>query len=71
MYTLRDTFNNVILSRHRSLIATVRAKRRHARAIRRYNGPGSYIPYDITGPDGKRVDYNDLINAEMTVDSER
>lgn len=71
MYSLLDTFNNVTVSRHRTLIAAVRAKRKHARAIRRYNGPGSYVTYEITGPDGKRVDYNDLISAEMTVDSAR
>lgn len=71
MFTLTDTFNNVPISRHRTLIVAVRAKRKHARAIRLHNGEGSYITYEITGPDGKRVDYNDLINAEMTVDSER
>lgn len=71
MFTLTDTFNNVPLSRHHTLIAAVRARRRHARAIRRRNGPGSYVTYEITGQDGKRVDYNDLVDAEMTVDSER
>lgn len=71
MFTLTDTFNKFTISSHRTLIAAVRARRRHARAIRRYNGEGSYITYEITGQDGKRVDYNDLINAEMTVDSER
>lgn len=70
MFTLTDTFNNVTISRHHTLIAAVRAKRKHARAILRRNGHGSYVPYEITGQDGSRVDYNDLISAEMTVDSE-
>jgi hypothetical protein len=71
MFTLTDTFNNNIISRHRSLVAAVRAKGKHARAIRRRNGQNSYVTYNITGPDGAAVDYYDLINAEETVRWER
>jgi hypothetical protein len=71
MFTLIDTFNNSIISRHRTLVAAVRAKGKHARAIRRRNGQNSYLTYEITGPDGEAVDYYDLINAEETVRCER
>lgn len=64
MYTLTDTFNRLTISRHRTLDAACRAKAKHARAVERRNGRGSYIPYDITGPDGEPVDYCDLIRAE-------
>lgn len=71
MFTLADTFNNNIISRHRSLVAAVRAKGKHLRAIRRRNGQNSYVTYEITGPDGEAVDYDDLINAEEAVRWER
>lgn len=71
MYTLTDTFNRCPLSRHRSLLAAVRAEGKHARAIERRYGPNSYLTYEITGPDGKRVDYADLIEAKETVRWER
>ena len=70
-YTLIDTFNSSIISRHRSLLAAVRASGQHARAIRRRNGGNAYVTYEITGTDGKKVDYYDLINAEETVRLER
>ncbi len=71
MFTLTDTFNNRPLSRHRSLVAAVRAKSKHFKAIRRRNGENSYVTYEITGPDGAAVDYDDLINAEEAVRWER
>jgi len=71
MYTLIDTFNDRPLSRHRSLLAAVRAKGKHLRAIRRRNGENSYLTYEVTGPDGATVDYYDRINAEETVRFER
>lgn len=71
MYTLTDTFNNHTISRHRTLLAAVRAKGKHLRAVRRRNGSNSYLTYEITGPDGKKVDYDDLIEAEETVRCER
>ena len=71
MYTLTDTFNNYPISRHRTLLAAVRAEGKHLRTIRRANGPNSYLTYEITGPDGKRVNYEDLIEAEETIRYER
>lgn len=71
MFTLIDTFNNSIISRHRSLLNAVRAKGKHLRAIRRRCGQNSYLTYEVTGPEGSPVDYNDLINAEEDVRFER
>jgi hypothetical protein len=54
-YTLEDTFNGRVVSRHRSLEAAVRASYRFARAIRRANGENSYIPTEILC-DGQPLD---------------
>jgi hypothetical protein len=48
MYHLRDTFNGCLLSRHRTVEAAIRAQRRHLSAVRRANGPNSFLTYDIT-----------------------
>jgi hypothetical protein len=54
-YTLHDTFNRTLISRHRTLEGAVKADLAHARAVRRHNGPTSYIPTEIRC-DGKRLD---------------
>ena len=41
-YTLIDTFNNVVVSRHRTLKAAARADLALNRAVKRHNGPTSY-----------------------------
>lgn len=64
MYTIHDTFNDRIVSRHRTLAAAVKAKERFGRAIRRYNGPGSYIPTVITHA-CKPVSEHELMAAEQ------
>jgi hypothetical protein len=64
MYTLHNTFSNSVISRHRTIFAAVRAKRAHARAVTRRNGPNSYIPYAITGHDDKRVPIDEIHDAE-------
>jgi hypothetical protein len=71
MYTLHDTFNSYVISRHRCLVAAVRARRKHARDIRRRNGDNSYVTYKITGGDGDAVNYYDLIATEQQLDMER
>lgn len=70
MYTLHDTFNSTVISRHRTLLAAVKAKRAHARAVTRHNGPNSYIPYAITADDlgGDRVPTCDIHIAEDQLD---
>jgi len=47
-YELRDTFNDVRISRHRSLAASQAAMKKHLRAVRRHNGEQSYLTYEIT-----------------------
>jgi len=43
-YQLFDTFNGQVISRHRTPQAAGKAARKHAAAVHRYNGSGSYIP---------------------------
>lgn len=71
MYTLHDTFNSYVISRHRCLVAAVRARRKHARAVRQRNGGNAYVTYKITDDDGDPVDYYDLIATEQQLDMER
>lgn len=47
MYALLDTFNCRIISRHRTPEAVGRADRRYQRAVKKANGPSSYIPTAI------------------------
>lgn len=71
MYTLHDTFNNRPISRHRSIVAAVRAMRRHAAAVRRRNGPNSYVTYSITDDAGERVPSCEIETAEHVLDMKR
>lgn len=52
MITLTDTFNNYVISRHRTVDAAVKAREAHSRMIRRVNGKNSYIWYAIRCEDG-------------------
>ncbi len=45
---LTDTFNKVVISRHKTVLAAERARRRHLKAVRRANGRDSYLSYSIT-----------------------
>lgn len=56
MYTLKDTFNNQVISRHRTIEAAAKADRAHDRAVKRHNGPNSYIPTACLDAEGKLVD---------------
>ena len=47
MFAILDTFNNKIVSRHRTVRAASEANDRFQRAIRRNNGQSSYIPVDL------------------------
>ena len=62
LFTLLDTFNHRIISRHRKLENAVKAKAGHLAAVRRANGVNSYLPLEIQG-----ADYNELIEAENNV----
>jgi hypothetical protein len=54
-YILTDTFNNFKISTHRTVEAAVAAQRKHLRAIKRRNGPNSYLTYSITSSDGSDI----------------
>ena len=62
-YTLHDTFNRTLISRHRTLEGAVKADLFHARAVRRHNGPTSYIPTEIRC-NGKRLDDEQMESAQ-------
>ena len=59
---LTDTFNNRILSQHRTVAAAVSARLANVRSIRRRNGSNSYLTYSITAADGS--DIRDDVEAE-------
>ena len=63
MIKLIDTFNNVVLSQHRSVFAAVKAQIKHIRSVRKHNGSNSYLTYAIT-QNGKPVSEYDIISAE-------
>ena len=54
-YTLTDTFNGTSISQHRTVLAAVKAKYRHARRVERRNGRGSYVPYRISATSGEPI----------------
>jgi hypothetical protein len=64
VYILRDTFNHVELSRHRTIRAAIEARDKHLRAVKRANGRDAYLTYAITQADGEPVDKNEL-EAEL------
>lgn len=65
MYMLVDTFNDSLISRHRSLGAAVAAQDRYGRAVGRAN-PGSYIPMTIRwSPTGKWGDMVPLTDEQV------
>jgi hypothetical protein len=55
MILLIDTFNNITISRHRTVLAAMRASRAHDRAVKRANGSDSYIPTDFRDSDGAEI----------------
>ena len=60
---LADTFNNCVISTHRTVAAAVEARAAHSRMIIRKNGRGSYIPYSITSKNGDDIS-EDIFRAE-------
>ena len=68
MFHLIDTFNDRLISRHRTLLAAVKADLAYDRAVKRRNGNSSYIPTVIVGvTHGEQtpVDGQDLYRAEQ------
>ncbi len=62
MYQLKDTFNNQIISRHRTIEAAARAEVKFSRAVKRSNGEHSYIPTVCVCPDGGVVDSDEWLS---------
>lgn len=62
-YTLHDTFNRTLISRHRTLEGAVKSDISHARAVKRANGQNSYIPTEIRC-DGRRLDDDQMESAQ-------
>jgi hypothetical protein len=69
MFELWDSFNDQLISRHRTVEAAVKARRAHARAVEAHNGPGSFIHYAIL-KDGKMVGEDEIDQVEDTLDHE-
>ena len=62
MYTLTDTFNDRVISRHRTLAAAAKAELKFSRAVRRHSGNTSYIPtalIDASGSDVCRYEHEE------------
>lgn len=71
MFQLIDTFNNRVISNHRTVLTAVKAKAKHSRDVVRSNGPNSYIPKEIVEViKGRRfpVDEIILMDAEREAD---
>jgi hypothetical protein len=62
-YTLRNTFSDCDLSRHKTLSAAVRAMGKHARGTKRANGARSYLTYEILDASGEKVSLCDIDEA--------
>lgn len=70
MITLHDTFNNHLISSHRTVMAAVKARRAHLKAVQKANGKNSYLTYAIR-ENGVAVDGDEIIACEMELDSKR
>jgi len=64
MIKLIDTFNDHLISQHRTVLAAVKAQMAHSRAIRRRYGSNSYLTYSIRRQNGKEVEEHEVIRAE-------
>lgn len=60
MYELNDTFNDKVISRHRTMDAAAKALVKHARSVKKNNGANSYIPYSLTQNGNALEDWQEL-----------
>jgi hypothetical protein len=65
-YTLRNTFLDYDMSRHKTLAAAVKAMDKHLRGVKRSNGPHAYLTYEILDASGAKVDLCDIDEARLT-----
>ena len=57
MITLIDTFNNVIISKHRNRYNAIKAMHKHIESVKKANGKDSYLTYSLKDVDGKKVSH--------------
>lgn len=67
MYELRDTFNDRTISRHRTILAAMKASRRHDARLARSNGATSYVPKKIM-LNGEPISCRDYLDAVDELD---
>lgn len=72
MYELYDTFNDRVISRHRTIKNAVRADIRFNRRIKKYHGQSSYIPTQILDSCGDPIidghsEYDQMWEAEAAL----
>lgn len=65
---LRDSFNDLPISSHRTLLAAIKKQRQHAAAVRRRNGKDSYLWYEFRNSDGTPVDGDEIMDIKMALD---
>lgn len=68
---LFDSFNDVKISSHNTLLAAVRKSRAHDAAVKRSNGSNSYVTYAFRYADGSSVDWADLMESRSVLDEEQ
>lgn len=66
MIVLTDTFNNRVISRHHTAENAVKAQHRHLLAVRRHNGPNSYLTYSIKRDGGQDIS-DDISEARCSL----
>lgn len=71
MITLIDTFNNVVVSRHRNIQNAIKAMYKHIKAIQKYNSKDSYLTYEIRDSSGKKISNSNLETARDSLGSLR
>ena len=67
MITLHDTFNNRLISSHRTLKNAVKAQRWHLARVQKANGKNSYLTYAFR-ENGKPVDGDEIVAIKCALD---
>lgn len=65
---LWDTFNDVQISSHRTLIAAVKRQRQHLSAVKRSNGQNAFLTYSFRYSDGSAVDGDEITQTKQDLD---
>jgi hypothetical protein len=67
MIILTDTFNDVEISKHRTLEAAVKKQMAHLRAVKKANGESSYLTYGYTDTTGDEISSQEIYAAENSI----